>query len=248
MDNYKWHTVLLMLILSSCKSQLQIRQFSGIFVNEEVEPKRLILDEYHKFTLEIDDPQKHLPIYFCCDTIATGVWKVSKKSSYIVLDNTDKLDILPLSITAREEVNSADSLTFLINSPIERDIVRFGQKRQADILYSISMYYSDGSICQNPTLTNAQTNKLSISKEEQKEISYFEIEITPSPIFRGRNIGIRNAFTSSYYPKNKSSNSFEIYIDGLTYEFMTEIRLMDDILLVENFNQLIWDGKRYYRQ
>ena len=48
--------------------------------------------------------------------------------------------------------------------------------------------------------------------------------------------------------RNKSSNSFEIYIDGLTYEFMTEIRLMDDILLVENFNQLIWDGKRYYRQ
>lgn len=234
---------LVVIFFVSCtSSKYTSKEMEGVYERKGNPNIKLILSK-DKFSFT--DPYKNdLALYTCCDTITTGFW--TKEKDLVCLSTPQiKSSVLPIEV---KEVSNfeKDTLYFYLNNPIEVYYKKY-EVKERDIFYRVSITDNNGRL-QSTWIQEFNSNFIKIVMPKNLVINNFSIGIYPKAKFGGRNIGTQEVSTFVYHVKKQESNFFEINIPGLSYEFMTYIRLNRDFVRIVNKNKLEWDGYFYMKE
>lgn len=233
-------TVFLFVVNSCATYNLTVREMYGEYVQKENETIRLELNE-SSFVLKDVDKQEHLPTFKCCDTIAYGKWTIDKKASLIEINSPETLNSSYVDVNVVEEQEpSLDSISFVINNPIEKHYKKFGEKYR-EVFYSITLTTHDDFL-----IDTSDKNPLWVKKVNG--LNEFEITIYPKHDIPIRQISIREVYTIPYQIKNPNANVFIVDIPQLDYGYLSYRRLNRDYIKIINKNKLFWDGNEYLKE
>ena len=228
-------------VVTSCATYgLVEKEVYGVYELKENKAIQLRLEK-DSFVLIDTYKQKHLPSFKCCDTIAYGNWNMDKKSSLIELNSPEILNDSYVYMEVEEELQSSiDSISFVIDSPIEEHYRKFGEKYR-EVIYSVSLTTNEGF-----EVHTSDDNPLFIKRNDG--LKSFEITIYPKYDIPIRKISTREVYTIPYEIKNPEANVFKIKIPLLDYGYLSYLRLSTDYVKIINKNKLLWDGKEYIKK
>jgi hypothetical protein len=181
--------------------------------------------------------------YFCCDTIAYGVWEIDNEHGVLSLSTPQFSDDDITSKVIESFKFSPDSVYFLISNPIEK---RMGKKHE-NIFYTVEVYSSQNELGDNLSNKEFFTNSIIIPNLAQEKIEEISIHIYTAPEYDGRTISARLIKTATYKVTKRGNNFFEINIPALTYGYLSYLRFNQRLIKIINSNKLILDGVRYQK-
>lgn len=226
-------------IFYSCKTI----NINGVYVQKDYKRNELHFKKNKTF-INLDKFSKTDSSYYrCCDTLSFGIYKIIN-NSFIELNSPKELSTFYLNLNVIENNIKKDTLYIKINNPIENNYNLNSEREIKYLIYLNSNNKDISNMLKNKIISK---NSIKIPINENFEVYDIEIIIYVEPTIRIKEKNVDVINTIFYKILNKKSNSLEINIPKLTYEYINYKRLSNDYIKIISENKMIWDGKEYIK-
>lgn len=204
----------------------------------------LIIFNSKDFLVKIKHKQLDAPPCAYGDTITYGNWEI-ENNKMISIDNTNLISSI-IESEFQESFKFNDSVAIHINNPIEYFYLK-NKENVRGILYEVVISSND-SYFDVKVSGIYQNNLIKFYKPNNIKIRQITIFVIPTHNYDMCNLGERYFYTIDYVVKNEKSNSFNVEMPMLTYNFMSYIRLNRDFIKIINKSHLEWNGEVFSKQ
>lgn len=227
--------------ITSCASHQEIL---GDYVSDKGDNISIVLEK-NNFVIVDKTESFRLP-FKCCDTISYGKWK-RYKNNFLLFNSPDNYNTYVLNMVVRENINSnSDSTTVLINNPIESHYEKFKEKYK-ELYYQLEISSNNPDFDVKLAQKKWDTNKIRFLKPEGTIINSLSLTIVPKSDISVRDIQSRVMTTLPTEILHRNSNSFDIEISDLTYQYITLLRLENYFVKIDK-KVLLWNNIRFVKK
>lgn len=234
-------TFLILVFFTSCSSQ---QNLIGKYQSNKADHIQIVLENNNFLIIDKTDNSR-LP-FKCCDTISYGKWK-KEKNGFLAFNSPERFNTYTLNMSVKENlIESGDSITVFIKNPIESHYVKFNEKYR-ELYYQLEISSTNTDFDVKLAQKKWETNYIKFLKPKGVTINSLTLNIVPKADMNIRNIQAKTITTLPFEVFEKKSNSFEIEVLGLTYQYISLLRLENDFVKVDN-DALIWNEKKFIKE
>lgn len=232
---------LFLILFISCSSQ---QNLIGNYKSYNLDNVQIVLGKNDFLIIDKTDNSK-LP-FKCYDTISYGKWEKEGKG-FITFKSPEKFNTYILNVNGKENViNNDDSITVMIKNPIELHYSKFNEKYR-ELYYQLEISSTNADFDVKLAQKKWETNRIKFLKPKGTVINSITINIVPKTDMNIRNNQAKVITTLPFEISQKESNSFDIEIPDLTYQYISLLRLKNDFIKVDG-NMLIWDANKFIKK